>query len=684
MIYFLVFNQMVIDKLKQYKNYFLAILVSLFLSGNLQEFYQADPSSTPFTGTMLSGFPAVFMRFGKLQAAYSDASVGWIGLALLLATLFLYRQLDIKVKTSNYQLFNYAISLFFALILTIGQAFAIDNSWSIYADDGQGRFLFVIRLIGFLILIYPIVRIIDQLISDKNFINQSPSNFKLSFIKIFMIILAPKLLFLAIFYPGNLDFNSQYSLMEYYSISASGNERMPFNSGNPAFTVQLIGRLNDIGRFFGSGSFGIFLYGLIQTLILCLAFALIVRQLVKWQSPKWMVYLTLVIFTISPIWLMMSTRIVRDVIYAGIVAIWYYYFIDLISKRSLNLRNGLLILALSLLLILFRSNSAILVLPGILIILFYVFTSYVKKIPKKYLVAIITVPVLLLSVVAFSSRTFQSRVINRYPNVAIQQIARTFAFHSNQVDPKIADDLEPIVDIDKAPTLYNSNIGDSIFYEMKQRDFKKQFGDQAGNVFWGDYFALMREYPYEFAQAFFGLNYLYYYPFQTKTTGEDPYTMFSIVDQPNGVWSYRQGLFDKLEYRYAFPLEVRMQVGNAMWLINTMPPISFLTNAGLYGMLAILLFGLAIVKRKLDLTLAGIPVILIFLMNLNAPVNGLIRYVLPLLAILPLYLGFMSYRLSSEAVSVATPIKIKLPKKLVNDNHTVSKQSRKDRYQDDQ
>lgn len=674
---------MIIDKLKQSKNYILATLVALFLSGNLQEFYRANPSSTPFSGTMLSGFPAVFMRFGKLQAAYSDASVGWIGLALLIATLFLYRQLDAKVKPSNYRLFNYAITLFFALIVTIGQAFAIDNSWSIYSDTGQGNFLFVIRLIGSTILIYPIVRIIDQLISDKNFINLQRLNWRPSFLKVFMIIFTPKLLLLAIFYPGNLDFNSQYSLMEYYSISANGNDRAAFNSGNPTLTVQLIGRLSDIGRFFGSGSFGIFLYGLIQTIVLCLAFTLIVRQLIKWQSPKWMVYLTLTIFTISPIWLMMSTRIVRDVIYAGIVAIWYYHFINLISKRTLNLKNGLLILTLSLLLILFRSNSAILVLPGILIILFYLFTSYAKKIPKKYLAAIIAVPVVLLTVVTFSSQTFQSRVINRYPNLAIQQIARSFAYHSDQIDPIIAEDLETIVDIEKAPTLYNSNIGDSVFYEMRQSDFKKQFGDQAGNVFWNDYFSLMRTYPYEFTQAFFGLNYLYYYPFQTKTAGEDPYTMFSIVDQPNGVWSYRQGLFNKLEYRYALPLEVRMQVGNAMWLINTMPPISFLSNAGLYGMLTILLFSLAIVKRKLDLTLAGIPVILIFLMNLNAPVNGLIRYVLPLLAILPLYLGFISYRLSNETATVA-PINIKLPKRLVNQNNNrTSTTSRKDRYQNE-
>lgn len=674
---------MIIDKLKQSKNYILATLVALFLSGNLQEFYRANPSSTPFSGTMLSGFPAVFMRFGKLQAAYSDASVGWIGLVLLITTLFLYRQLDAKVKPSNYRLFNYAITLFFALIVTIGQAFAIDNSWSIYSDTGQGNFLFVIRLIGSTILIYPIVRIIDQLISDKNFINLQRLNWWPSFLKVFMIIFTPKLLLLAIFYPGNLDFNSQYSLMEYYSISANGNDRAAFNSGNPTLTVQLIGRLSDIGRFFGSGSFGIFLYGLIQTIVLCLAFTLIVRQLIKWQSPKWMVYLTLTIFTISPIWLMMSTRIVRDVIYAGIVAIWYYHFINLISKRTLNLKNGLLILGLSLLLILFRSNSAILVLPGILIILFYLFTSYAKKIPKKYLAAIIAVPVVLLTVVTFSSQTFQSRVINRYPNLAIQQIARSLAYHSDQIDPKIAEDLETIVDIEKAPTLYNSNIGDSVFYEMRQSDFKKQFGDQAGNVFWSDYFSLMRAYPYEFTQAFFGLNYLYYYPFQTKTAGEDPYTMFSIVDQPNGVWSYRQGLFNKLEYRYALPLEVRMQVGNAMWLINTMPPISFLSNAGLYGMLTILLFSLAIVKRKLDLTLAGIPVILIFLMNLNAPVNGLIRYVLPLLAILPLYLGFISYRLSNETATVA-PINIKLPKRLVNQNNNrTSTTSRKDRYQNE-
>ena len=687
-----------IEKIKQFRTPIIAFFVALFLSGNLQEFYNADTQATPFAGSMLSGFPAIFMRFGKLQAAYTDASVGVIGLAFLITTYFLYKQLDTKIKESSYRFFNYAITFFFAVIITIGQAFAIDDSWSLYTSIGEGRFLFLIRLIGFSLLIYPIIRIIDRIVSDKKYLNIKTTNWKPSLMRLFLLIMAPKLLILAIFYPGNLDFNSQYSLMEYYSINASGVDRTAFNSGNPWFTVELIGRLNDLGRTFADGSFGIFLYGLLQTVIISFAFALIVKKLIDWKLPKWLIFGTLATFALSPMWLMIPARIVRDVTYAGIVAIWYYYFVDVINKRSLSLNRGILMLVLSVLLILFRSNAALLVLPGIVIVLGYVFSNYVQKVSKVALSAIILIPVILLTITAMSSNTFQSRVINRYPNIAIQQIARTFAYHSDEISPKIAEDMQPIIDVEKAPTVYNSNVGDSAFYEMKQSQFRENFGDKAGQVFWGDYLSLMNKYPSDFAQAFIGLNYLYYYPFQTKTAGEDPFTMFSIVDNPNNVWGYRQGLFDKLEYKYAAPLDLRMNIGNAMWLLNSMPPISFLTNSGLYGLAIVLLFFLAVAKKRMDLILAGAPLFLIFLMNLNAPVNGLTRYILPLLSTLPLYLGFMMYRLSDDnsqinpqklATGTNEPIRVKIPnnaKKVANheitNSETTSVRSRTDRFGD--
>lgn len=605
------------------KDYLVSILVAFFLAADLTVFESQ------------SILPAYLNLYSLILL-----------ILLFAASLFLsFKSNQIEYsKKNNYYIFFSAILI--GLITALGQGYSINQSWSVYFSNFTGLIMLLIRGIGFSLLTFPILKISLKILIDKRYLNIKDLNWRPSIFKLFLLVFLPKLLAMLIFFPGNLDYNSQNSLMEYYSLNGQGEAVDSFSSGNPWLAVKYIGFFSEIGNFLGNSNLGFILMALVQTVLFSLAFALILYQLIRWRSPKWLTIGILVIYSIAPVWLMASVYLIKDVTYFGLLAIWYIIFIRVVDRHLLSIISASGFTFLSALLILFRTSSAFIILPGFLIILWYLSRGLRTRFKGGAISVIIGIPVLIMLLLTFGSKNFQAEFFNKYPNIAIQQIARTFANNQQEINPQIASDLKPIVNLQTADKLYQARIVDPILTETDHKAFNQQFGDQANRVFWSNWRTLFRQFPADFIQAFFGLNYQYYYPLNVEKIDSSSDAVWSI-DVQSDVWQTRSQLLNKLNYHYLLSTNFRFQVSKILKAIDNFPILSWLTGGGIYGVILLFIFGYSILNRKSTLVISGIPLILIWLLNLNAPINGLVRYNLPILAILPLYLGYFSYKINS-------------------------------------
>lgn len=602
-----------------------SFFVALFLSINLTTFFNQEE------------FLALF---------FNSQSI-FLFIVLFLVTFFLYfksSQFKFSKKKNIYIIFS---AILIGLITTLGQGFAIDESWSIYFSSPVGMVVFLLKWLGFSSIIYDILRIIIKILTDKKYLKVKALKWQPSILKLFLIVFLPKLLPIIFFFPGNLDVNSQNSLMEYYSLNNLGESVNGYSSGNPWLAVNFYGIFNDIGNLFGNSNIGYLLIALVQTALFSFAFALIVYQLIRWKLPKWLPISMLIIYSIAPVWLVTSVYLIKDVIYFGLLAVWYIIFIRLVDRHLLSIFSATGFALLSVLLILFRTSSVFIVLPGFLIIIWFLAKGFRTRFSASSIFVVVGLPILTILFLVLNSSNFQKQIFNRYPNFAIQQIARTFANDQDQINPKIKDDLRSIVDADTANEKYQARIADPILANVDQKAFDSKFEGQSKQTFWSEWWTLLKQFPAEFAQGFFGLNYQYYYPLTVNRTDSSGDAVWSVDVQSN-VYQNREQLLKKLNYHYLFPTELRYKISTVLKNIDNFPLINWITNGGFYGLLLLFLFGYSILNKKKTLIVSGIPLVLIWLLNLNAPVNGLLRYNLPILAIFPLYLGYFTYKINSS------------------------------------
>ena len=497
-----------IRKYLKFKYILPSFLVALFLSIDLESFFNQE----------------------ILEKAFETMHTPLLFLVLFVVTLFLYFQSSQLHFSKKNNAWNIISAITIGLALTLGQGFAIDDSWSIYYSSTTGWVVFLLKWLGFASITYDILRLILRALYDKSFLKIKPLNWKPKLYQLFLIIFIPKLIAIIFFLPN--------AVIHYEGGSG------PYNFGD-LFHGWII----------------YLLMAILQASLFSIFFTLTVGQLIRWKVPKWLSIGVLITYSIAPIWLIASYDFTAEFLFFSILAILYFIFVHLINLRR-------------------KGSVAALFLIGLLMTVGYV-----------------------------ALRT-ESLYEYKYPNIAVQQIHRTYIKKSDSINPKIKNDLDlAFYSVNKAEEHFDSNyVTESLKY-----DFEESLGRNPHRVFWSDWLALFKKYPLEYAQGFFGLNYQYYYPLNV----------------------------DRNYYS-------KNQISMADNYFNKIPVLNWLTNVGFYSLLLLFLFGYSVINKKGQLIVAGIPLVIIWIFCLNSPVNGFLLYSFPILAILPLYLGYFVYKNNSS------------------------------------
>ncbi len=415
------------------------------------------------------------------------------------------------------------------------------------------------------------------------------------------------------FYPGVLSSDSVSQVQQIIG-------QLPSSNHHPWIHTQLIGICYRIGYgLFGSANGGVAVYSMVSMLLLAAAFA----GICEWQYcaglPSPVRVLSILFLALCPFNGIYSITMWKDIPFAAFMILFMLNLLDL-TEDSAGKGKAAAYAALSILVCIFRSN-------GIYAWLFTVpfFLWQLRAEWKKWMslsAAALGICLLYKSLLLPSLGVVEPDAVESL-SIPAQQIACVIA-KGGELPDGAARELEQIVDLAKVPETYNSHTSDPV------KKLVRSFGNMEYIVQHKDRLAKI------YAETGIKNPYLY---------------LEAFIEQTKGYWYHKE---NDWIYHTTFITENDIDI----WRDGKLPDMAI---TGMERLLDLCLNGFHVVCSLALLTYAVLFSIMVSLLNRSPvtvymPLLGLVltllmatprygdfRYVYPLFAALPLYLGNMIY-----------------------------------------
>lgn len=252
-----------------------------------------------------------------------------------------------------------ALSVFFSLCLLLGRSYNEQGTWTYCFGSGVNFIKFLLALTGYSLLFREGICIAGSYLASHCFTTDAEHFFTHhAFRKSFLIILGSYLPFLLLSFPGNLCWDA---IGQIEQVIGTGG----YSSHHPLFHTLLMGGLIRLGQtLFHSYEAGLFVYMLLQDIMLAAALSATVAVLAKRGAARRLLLCLLLIYCLVPIYSNMASTALKDVPYSA-AAVGYTVCLALLLESPeliRDLRFDLGFIALQILVILFRNNGVYVIL----------------------------------------------------------------------------------------------------------------------------------------------------------------------------------------------------------------------------------------------------------------------------------------------------------------------------------
>lgn len=538
-------------------------------------FEMVEGSAIPFLFLFVSLFLVVYRLLGRLDRFYFSA--------LMTAVLF-------------------------TAFLLVGQSYALLGHWGLLFGSRQLMAVSFLMGLGYCLVLYVMIAgLFSRLDREQGkLVPKYTDRVGLRFAIYTGLIFLFWLPCLLICYPGSVTYDGLYQLGQYFGETALTNH-------HPVLSTFLMGKLMELGQRV-SCDFGIFLYVLFQSLICAVAFGAACALIEKLLGRK-AAHLTLLYYILVPTWSAYGQMFVKDTLFYGVFAL-FFLFLTLIVWEKGRCKCGAWIglFVSGVLCTLLRNNGVYIVVPAALCL-----GLAVKGWKKRALAAVI-------AVVVFCSQLGYSEYIlpamGAEPGSVREMLSLPF-----QQTARYAVECQELLSEDDIRIINNV-----LDYETIVTQYDPCVSDPVKNTYHGDstalkeYFAFWLrcglERPTIYLQATLNSMFGYFLPGYRYGSYGGHY----FLTQPA---SYG------FAFQFAHPDEVHMLDGlNRLW--SVLPGASFLNSPGLHAWILILCSMVLLRKRRWGTLMLTVPLWLTLAINCVSPVNGLLRYALPMMAVMPL------------------------------------------------
>lgn len=538
---------------------------------------------------------------------------------------------------------NRALSLlcsFFSLCTIIGMSYLKTNSWNCIFLFGTQFILAVVVWAGYYFAYKNSILFVIYLL-EKNcgfLYRNAKSRFgraifeKYVFRGPFVLFIALGAVWILAFFPGTLQPDAYMQILMKYGV-------FEYTGHFPVASTEILGFCISIGKnVFHSDTLGVFIFTFVQYLIQCLVFSYSLFLMNKLKSPIVFRGVAVFVYGISPVFNIWGITFGKDSFYYIFFLLMVCAVIDIVSGRTegdpvkdniftgKNIYKTILLSAACAGMCLFRNDGKYVVVLSLICAVFLA-----RKFWKSFMIgiAVCGLTVFLAEGVYMSVKNIPSGSVGEMLSVPLQQTARYMIEHPDDITEEEMLILQEgfSVDISEIPSLYNPILSDPV---------KAEFVHEPAPGYMKKYLRVwlqqLLRHPDTYVQAFLNQTYAYFYPGAHDGKGEEFY--FYIV--------YGEGLHDgtfDIEFGMSNNMlrQILMHYG---YLFEMLPVLGMLLSPGLYTYILIGEMVYLTVRKRHKGLIAFIPALVVLLINMVSPVNGCIRYMLPVMAAAPLLLAW--------------------------------------------
>ncbi len=549
--------------------------------------------------------------------------LGFLASTLLIYLLFKFY----KNKKVNHNKSICILSMLLAFFMIFGYSFMkVDSCLLIFKNIGFLG-ISVIMYLGYFYLFNVIIgyifKFLDTFKFNKNNTNKFITKFKkhpFLFSLIFIIICW--LPYIISFYPIILSPDPSFQIKQFFGIrtkyadySVLLDENVVMTNHHPVTHTILLGSCLKLGTLIGNDNLGLFIYSLIQIIILSTVLAFTIYYMNKMKINHKYLIITLFIYALVPMFPLYAMSGVKDVLFGAFIILYIICIHNLISTEGKNYKwwNYLLIIMLLILICLFRNN-------GIhVIILSFPFLLFVVKKKWKEL--------LLVFFVVISFNSFFNNILLPYfkitpgsiremLSVPFQQTARYVKYHSEDLSKEDIKIINYVLGYDDIAERYDPELADPV-----KNAYNKYTTNEELLKYFNVWFKGLLKHPGTYIEATMNNVYGFFYPEKTNW-----YVYYKFDDRITE---------DGFNYHYNSLKTMRNILSGFAVEFPYIPIIGFISNIAFNVWIIFTLLAYTFYKKNYKKILILLPTLVLILVCVVGPANTYFRYALPFIFAMP-------------------------------------------------
>lgn len=538
----------------------------------------------------------------------------------------------------KYNIYFIILSLLFAIFMIFGYSYKLTDSWNLVFSSKLYILFSIIKLIGlfsfFNMLLHSCYEFINKNISKdikvskriKYYLNELP--FRTSFV----IIILCWIPYIIAFYPAILSPDPSYQIKQYMGIktkyidySIALDENVTITNHHPVTHTILLGGSVELGhKLFDSTNVGLFIYSIIQIIILASCLALTIKFMSKLKSPYYLRIISLVIYALVPVFPLYAMSAVKDVIFSALIIIYifsFYYLIRNNNEEKYSFKNIISLIVLLLLIMLMRNN-------GIYVIVLSF--PFLLLIERKNIVKVLIILIVPLTIYQSYTKILLPHFkitdgsIREALSIPFQQTARYVKENKDSLTEHEIKVIDNVLGIDDLASRYKPEISDPV-----KNKFNKYTTNEELSEYFKVWFDGLTKHPDTYIQSFINNTYGYYYPDKTNWYIYHKYDKrLSQEEMFNYSYNNLDGLRSVLSgYGEVFPY---------------IPILGLIVNIGFSVWVYMYMLAVFLHRKCYKFIIFLLPTISLILVCLASPVNTYFRYAMPYIFALPVSIAIFS------------------------------------------
>lgn len=573
--------------------------------------------------------------------------------------IWFYKKYDHKYK--GHWLFRF-LALILSIFMVVGYSY--DKVGSAYLVFGHIGFMIIsiVKLISFYYLFNLGINLLYDVICNYKIKDMVKNN---KFIKLFndhpfmvsaIIIFLCYIPYLVAFYPAVMGYDPSNQIREFMGMHTRYMDSVilldpnqTITNFNPVLHTLLLGGCFKFGHVMGNDNIGLFIYVIIQCIILISCLSYSISYMKKQGVMNKLLFIVLGIYALVPVFPFYAITTNKDTIFCCFILLYCIKLYDLIANKQ-NIKKYISFFIIMLLVTLTRNNgiyTIVLSLPFALIWL------KDKRKPILATLACVLVCYTGYNKVILPAFKISNTSTREMLSIPFQQTARLAKYHPEAFSDSDKDKInkvfvfdsynkiyrpvlkhkyeEPIKSFDTFAELYSPTLSDPIKNQYNIYTTKEELMD-----YFGVWLKGLTKYPVIYMDSTINNIYGYFYP---GTSNWYIYYKYNTKLKSSG-----------FNYHYNSLSGMRSVLSSYGTAYPYIPIIGLFVNIAFVGWIYFFLFMALIVKKQYKFIPFILPAISFILVCVAGPANTYFRYALPYVMPLPFTLCLLYYVFQTKSI----------------------------------